>query len=213
MKKTDQMSLDIEVARMKNALDGADPFGPVGFNGEFSDLFPHGGLVLAGTGHRPDALGGYGEPARLRLVAFARHELQKYSTLGHVVSGMALGWDQALAEAALSIGLPVLAAVPCDGQDSTWPADARKRYHALLEHENATMHVVCPGPYAAWKMQVRNEWMVDRCAYLMALYNGDPQGGTANCVNYARKKVEAKRGPCPRIRNVWSDWEEWCRRG
>lgn len=224
MTKMKQTQLDIEVARTKSAIDGsggeADSlFGPIDGFGEFSELFANPGLVVAGTGHRPDVLGGYSEQARLRLVDFARWCLtDQFKTVvgdGNVISGMALGWDQALAEAAVSLGIPVLAAVPCDGQDATWPQAARKRYRAFLEHPLVRMHVVCPGPYKPWKMQVRNEWMVDRSHYLLALYDhaNHGEGGTANCVKYAWDKIEAKRGPCPRFRNVWADWEQWCLRG
>lgn len=217
MKK--QTELDLEVARAKNAIDGGGGdldalYGPTGPFGEFSDLFQRPGLVVAGTGHRSTVLGGYGEPARVRLTDFARHCLTTHFKSvvgdGNVISGMALGWDQALAEAALSLGIPVLAAVPCDGQDVTWPQAARKRYRALLEHPLVRMHVVCPGPYKAWKMQVRNEWMVDRCHYLLALYDhvNHSEGGTANCVEYASKKIAAKRGG-PRCWNVWDEWEKW----
>lgn len=220
MTKTKQTQLELDVARTKNAIDDggheADSlFGTIdGYNSfAFSDLFQRPGLVVAGTGHRPDVLGGYAEQARGRLTDFARHCLTThFKTVvedGNVISGMALGWDQALAEAAVSLGIPVLAAIPCDGQDATWPQEARKRYRAFLEHPLVRMHVVCPGPYKGWKMQVRNEWMVDRCHYLLGLYNGDPQGGTANCMKYAWDKIEKKRGPCPRIRNVWDEWEQW----
>jgi uncharacterized phage-like protein YoqJ len=47
--------------------------------------------------------------------------------------------------------------------------------------------IVNPGEYAAWKMQKRNEWMVDRCTALIAVYNSDQTGGTRNCVEYAKK--------------------------
>lgn len=221
MTKMKQTSLDIEVARTKLAVAGSGAeseslFGPIDGVGNCSDMFQRPGLVVAGTGHRPDVLGGYTEQARARLTEFARHCLNThFKTVvdnGNVISGMALGWDQALAEAAVSLGIPVLAAVPCDGQDATWPQTARKRYRAFLEHPLVRVHVVCPGPYKGWKMQVRNEWMVDRCRHLLALYNGDPEGGTANCVKYAWKKVERGGQQTARIHNVWDEWEAWVTR-
>ena len=35
------------------------------------------------------------------------------------------------------------------------------------------------------KMQTRNEWMVNHCDKLIAVWNGS-DGGTGNCVNYAK---------------------------
>jgi uncharacterized phage-like protein YoqJ len=34
-------------------------------------------------------------------------------------------------------------------------------------------------------LQKRNEWMVDHCDLLIAVWDGS-EGGTANCVRYAR---------------------------
>ena len=52
-------------------------------------------------------------------------------------------------------------------------------------------HIVSPGEYAAFKMQVRNEWMVDQLNpatdLLLAAWDGSP-GGTGNCVKYATGK-------------------------
>ena len=36
-------------------------------------------------------------------------------------------------------------------------------------------------------MQTRNEWMVDKADVVIACFDGT-NGGTANCVNYAREK-------------------------
>ena len=56
-----------------------------------------------------------------------------------------------------------------------------------------------PG-YAAWKMQVRNKWMVDNSDLVLALWNGT-DGGTANCVRYAEKVGKP-------ITNLWERWHE-----
>lgn len=172
------------------------------------------GPIVAATGHRPDKLGfgarGYTEPVRLKLVAFARQQLEGLAPQ-KVISGMALGWDQAVAEAALDLGVPLLAAVPCDDQDITWPFMSRKRYRDVLSRTGVETHVVCPGPYKPWKMQARNEWMVDRASLLLALWDGSP-GGTANAVGYFHVKLaRCHDGTVSRFRNVWAEWENWAR--
>lgn len=43
------------------------------------------------------------------------------------------------------------------------------------------------GKYAAWKMQKRNEWMVNNCDILLAIWDGT-NGGTKNCIDYAISK-------------------------
>ena len=155
--------------------------------------------ILAGTGHRPDKLGGYGVDVSTRLVDLARAALMKYRP-DEVVSGMALGWDTALALAAIELGIPLAAAVPFEGQERKWRPEQQRLFQAILARAS-TVVVVSPGGYAVWKMQVRNEWMVDRATGVLALWNGSA-GGTGNCIEYARaRQVE--------IVNLWATWERY----
>ena len=142
-------------------------------------------MIVAATGHRPGKLGGYSEAAKSRLRRLATVFLQDGSP-DRVVTGMALGWDTAVAEAALLLGIPFTAAVPCDGQDARWPEQTRSHYRQLLL-KAAKIEVVSPGPYSPGKMQARNEWMVDNCDLVLALWNGT-KGGTANCIAYATRR-------------------------
>jgi len=154
-------------------------------------------VIIAGTGHRPDKLGGYGEATFLRLCHVASEALIRLKPT-RVISGMALGWDQALAQAATEWHIPFVAAVPFKGQEAAWPAASQKYYHELLRKAESVVYVSKP-PYAARKMQVRNEFMVHKCDLLLALWDGS-DGGTANCVRYA-KLVAHKR-----FENVWEQW-------
>jgi uncharacterized phage-like protein YoqJ len=155
-------------------------------------------LVIAGTGHRPDKLGGYSEDVFQRLVDLALAELDARRPT-RAISGMALGWDQALAEACARYGVPFVVAVPCDGQERMWPQASQLKYRRLLG-DAAEVVVVCPGPYAGWKMQRRNEWMVDHASEVWALWDGSP-GGTKNCVDYAARSEVL-------VINLWDAWKE-----
>lgn len=44
---------------------------------------------------------------------------------------------------------------------------------------------VTDAPYTRTCMQMRNQWMVDHCDALVAIWDGS-SGGTENCVNYAK---------------------------
>lgn len=158
-------------------------------------------MILAGTGHRPNklrigALDGYHPAVHARLVDLAHAALQREAPT-RVISGMALGWDTALAEAAVDLGVPFDAYVPFAGQESRWPEASRRRYHDLLAHA-ARVVVVSPGGYAPDKMQLRNERMVDDSDLLLALWDGSA-GGTRNCIDYARSVGH-------RHRNLWTSW-------
>ena len=154
--------------------------------------------VVATTGHRPEKLGGHSLSTEDRLRRLAVRELRRLSPDG-VISGMALGWDTAIAQAADELGIRFIAAIPFRGQESVWPAESKKRYQSLLAKAKIVVEVSAP-PYAAWKMQRRNVWMVDHCDFLLALWDGS-DGGTANCLAYAKAR---QRG----VETVWDRWLE-----
>lgn len=141
-------------------------------------------MIIAGTGHRPTKLGGYGTEATSRVIRVAEAELLRIKPT-QVITGMALGWDQALAYAAISLGIPFIAYIPFKGQELMWPHKSQTEYRHLLSM--ASMHVIISeGGYTSQKMQIRNEAMVDMCELVLALWDGST-GGTFNCIAYARK--------------------------
>lgn len=161
-------------------------------------------MIVAGTGHRPDkiTMGGrnaYDAAVHARLVELAVAVL-KQPRPKVVISGMALGWDTALADAAVELDIDLWAYIPFIGQEKRWPEASQAHYTRLLTL--AEKVVVCSeGGYAAWKMQVRNKRMVDDCDRLLALWNGS-DGGTANCVRYARERGR-------KIVNLWPSWMKY----
>ncbi len=155
-------------------------------------------MVISGTGHRPDKLGGYGDAVADALRSLATERLADLKP-HKVISGLALGWDTALAEAAADLNIPLIGAVPFVGQESMWPATSRARYKTVLAR-CVDVKICSPGGYAPYKMQARNQWMVDNSDLVLALWNGS-LGGTANCVRYA----EVSRKP---IINCWDKFKE-----
>jgi uncharacterized phage-like protein YoqJ len=156
---------------------------------------------LAGTGHRPDKLGGYEhlEHIESRLLDLCRAALERHRP-DQVISGMALGFDIALADAALERGIGLIAAVPFEGVEGRWSASAQARFWRVLE---AASEVVYVSERPRSKVQVldamnaRNRYMVDRADALLSLWSG-ASGGTADCVKYARGKVP--------IIALWAHW-------
>lgn len=142
-------------------------------------------MIIAFTGHRPDKLGGYKLPNSTYI-----HVCQQIEkTLAElkpekVISGMALGVDMWAAHVAYKLDIPFVAAIPFEGQEKAWPVVSQKAYHLLL-NKAVEKVIVCEGDYAPAKMQTRNEYMVNECDVLIAVWDGTP-GGTANCVKYAQ---------------------------
>lgn len=141
-------------------------------------------MTVAFTGHRPDKLGGYLVPNKIYNFVCSRiKETLIELRPSKIITGMALGVDQWAANIAIELSIPFIAAVPFDGQERAWPDHSQEFYHSLLKNAEEKI-VISKGSYAAYKMQVRNKWMVDHCDILVAVWDGS-NGGTKNCVNYA----------------------------
>lgn len=166
-------------------------------------------MIVNVTGHRkvipPNLVGSpwpdqnyqvfeHQEKIRQILRLFVRHNFTQNNCVDFI-SGMALGADTLFAEAVLQVRdeplepLPVrlIAAVPFKGQESRWTHTSKTHYFELLGKSDEVVYVCEPG-YAPWKMQRRNEYMVNRASHTLAIWNGMRKGGTWNCLQYAIKQ-------------------------
>lgn len=157
-------------------------------------------MIRFGTGHRPDKLGGYPLYWRInhdRLVDVTGRYLAREGA-DEVISGGALGFDQALASAAWIEGIPFRMYLPFEDFDCKWPDGSRRVLSSLCE-KAAVVKFICEPGYAPWKMQKRNEAMADDGDECLALWNGT-FGGTHNCIRY----VQSIEKP------IYNLWEEYC---
>lgn len=143
-------------------------------------------MILAYTGHRPDKLGGHKlpNPTYIKVCQAIDAKLRELKP-EKVISGMAQGVDSWGAFIAHKLGIPFIAAVPFVNQESKWPQPSQKTYHQLLKLASEVV-IVSEGGYAPEKMQIRNEWMIDRADMVLACWDGS-DGGTRNAVMYAEK--------------------------
>lgn len=150
-------------------------------------------MKIAITGHRPVKLGNdYALTSPLiqnikleimrQIVNIQGKHLMEDIML---ITGMALGIDTLFAKIAIELNFPFIAAIPCAGQASMWPASSKQIYFDLVEHPLCTKHWCSTEPYRSDLMQKRNQWMVDNCDILIAVWDGT-SGGTGNCVKYAK---------------------------
>lgn len=139
-------------------------------------------MIIAGTGHRPDKLGGYNMKATMRL-----HQIATTAVLTAkpdiIISGMAQGWDMALAQCAINLKIPLWAYIPFVGQEQVWPQATRLYYLELLRRAEK-VEVCSEGGFTKAAMHRRNRRMVDDCDSLLAMWDGS-DGGTAGCISYA----------------------------
>ena len=140
------------------------------------------------TGHRPEKLLTPESVVKENL----EREIKQAVTdgLNVFISGMARGVDIWAAEIVLKLrkkdpSIKLICASPFDGFEKSWNADWQKRYNTIMK-EPDLVRFICPG-YSRACFQIRNEWMVDHSARVIAVFNGE-KGGTKNTIDYAEKK-------------------------
>lgn len=157
-------------------------------------------IKIAVTGHRPNKLWGYNyndyhyyklkDIFKNYIINAINNEEDKSA---EIITGMAIGVDTIFAIAAIELkndgyNIKLVCAIPFKGQESKWPIESQKLYNNILNKADEVI-IVSHGNYAAWKMQKRNEYMIDRLSndndFLIAVWDGS-SGGTANCIKYAK---------------------------
>lgn len=150
--------------------------------------------VTCFTGHRPNRLNGYDPQDNLELLNKLKEVVIEHIENGVTtfISGMALGIDMWAARIVLKLKettqphIKLIAAVPCEKQYSKWHQKNIDEWHNIISKADEVVYVSNES-YTSWCMQKRNEWMVDNSDYVIAVWNGE-NGGTGNCVKYAKKK-------------------------
>ncbi len=139
------------------------------------------------TGHRPEKLSEAESVVRTKLEDAIRSSVED----GYFVfiSGMARGVDIWAAEIVLkerehNSAIKLICASPYKGFEGSWSSDWQKRYNDIMNAADL-VRFICPG-YSRTCFQIRNEWMVDHSARVIAVYNGE-KGGTRNTIKYAKK--------------------------
>ena len=161
-------------------------------------------MIIGVTGHRPDKIlidkfNGYNPYVSYRLFLLARNALRSHKP-EVVVTGMALGWDLAIADAARKEGIPYIAALAFKGQESNWSDEDKRKYKILLDFADE-VHVSSETPSKSAYLD-RDRWVVDSSDYMIALWNKEKTGGTAYTVRYANEREKD-------IVNLWGTWEKY----
>lgn len=116
------------------------------------------------------------------------------------LSGMAVGFDLAAAEAVLELRLSLpelrlIAVVPFVGQAYCFPVAERVRYDSILAAADQT--IVIEEHYTPACYAHRNDFLVDQASVLVAYYDGST-GGTRYTVKRARRLKSE-------VLNLWID--------
>ena len=140
------------------------------------------------TGHRPEKL----TIPEKDIKVFLDKQIRKTISDGYItfLSGMARGVDIWAAETVLKIkdeGNPIhlICCIPYDDFEIRWPEEWQRQYNEILKKADIVTYT--SHHYYNGCLQVRNQFMVDRAARLIAVYNGEP-GGTRNTIEYAKRR-------------------------
>jgi len=140
------------------------------------------------TGHRPEKLH---MPEQEVLIKLEKSILQAISEgINVFITGMAPGVDIWAAEIVIRLRdeerypLKLIAAVPHPDFDQRWSLSWQKRYAAVMAAADLRREI--SPKYHRGVYQVRNEWMVDHSARVIAVWNGQPSG-TKNTIMYANQ--------------------------
>ena len=122
-----------------------------------------------------------------QAVLLINNILKKYYKLlinlgfNRFISGGALGVDQWAAEIVIELkivyDIKLIIAKPFPSQDSIWPLSSREHFKNICNQADEVINV-SPDPYKNWKMQKRNQYMIDNSKIMIAVWNG-LSGGTA----------------------------------
>lgn len=147
------------------------------------------------TGHRPKSFPWkYNGRYVLEHIVYLqklREVIAIYALSGcsHFISGGAIGADLDFAKIVFDIrkDLPITLeiAVPCPQQDLKWSEKDKKTYAGIIK--KADKVTLVSETYTSYCMQKRNEYMVNNSDIVLAVWNGEENGGTWNTIQYARK--------------------------
>jgi len=153
-------------------------------------------IILGVTGHRPNALSGYSPEAFDLLAFFAARQLRKVKPK-HVNTGMAMGWDLAVARACVKLKIPYTAYIPFPHQSAYWNVYWKQQWEiyykladtVVIEYTVQQLAVLSSNKKVAivCALDARNHSVVDNSNLMLAMYAGI-SGGTANCLSYAESK-------------------------
>lgn len=139
------------------------------------------------TGHRPEKL--------TRSEAAVKKDLEREirqaiaDGLNVFFTGMARGVDLWAAQIVLRLrsagySVHLVCVCPYRGFERNWSPSWQAQYRDILAASDAVKYV-CGGYHRAC-FRLRNEWMVDHAARVIAVFNGTG-GGTRNTIDYAAR--------------------------
>lgn len=132
--------------------------------------------ILGVTGHRDIS-------HSPELIKVYLREVFKKTKPSRVLTGMAQGFDQIVAQVCVEMNIDFVAVLPFKGMEKRWGQEAQKTYKNLLKLSKE-IHFVDEGGFQKWKYLRRDEWIADNCDELISYLDDRGSGGTYYTVNF-----------------------------
>lgn len=153
-------------------------------------------MIMTGIAHTPTRLHERTYLPSNELVYLASKALREYNATS-LITSLSLGWDQALAKAALELKIPFSVAIPYPGRDQVLKRDAQVLYYDLLAH--ATDVTQISDAYCDSAMLDAHLWRVEAADFVLALWDYEFTGDCFRVIDYALKCQKP-------VANLWEDW-------
>ena len=137
------------------------------------------------TGHRPEKLIRSEDAIKADLESVIRQAVE--DGLHIFITGMARGVDIWAAQIVLMLrdegyDVKLICACPYEGVESHWSQNWQRQYKEILAAADFVEYI--NEDYSRACFRIRNEWMVNHAARVIAVFNGE-KGGTKNTIDYA----------------------------
>ncbi len=153
-------------------------------------------MIVTGISHAPARLHERTYLPSTELVYLATKALREYKAK-HLVTSLSLGWEQALAKAAVELKVPFTVAIPYPGRDRVLRRDAQALYHELLSKADEVYQV--SEEYDDSSMYEAHCWRVDCSDQVIALWDYEFRGDCFDVIKYALDHDRT-------VTNLWEDW-------
>jgi uncharacterized phage-like protein YoqJ len=155
-------------------------------------------MIVTGIAHPPARLLERSELPSAELIHLAKKAMAEYGAT-HLITSLALGWEQALTKAALEMEIPYTVAIPYPGRDSSWGRKACILYLDLLARASEVYRI--SDCYSETAVLEGHFYRVDQAETILALWDYDFQGDTFRTIDYALKMGKT-------VANLWKEWQQ-----
>jgi uncharacterized phage-like protein YoqJ len=153
-------------------------------------------MIVTGIAHDPEKLQERSLLPSNELVHLASKALKMYKAT-RLITSLELGWEQALAKAALEMKIPYIVSFPYPGRDKDWSQENRILYYELLSRADELYQV--NDEYSLAALEECRDWQTSQSDLVLALWNYEFESDVFTAIRSALDKDV-------QVCNLWQDW-------